>query len=45
MIVYRIELQFSGDQLSKQILWDHMRNMAKKMPRLHDHAKIAIKCT
>src|SRR6266542_1505876 len=43
MIVHGIEPQFPEDQLSKQTLWDHMKNMAEGMPRLHDQAKMAIR--
>ena len=43
IIVYEIKSQFPRDQLSKQILWDHMMNMIEGMSKLHDCAKITIK--
>ncbi len=43
MIVHGIEPQFPGDQLPRQTLWDHMKNMAEGMPRLRDRAKMAIR--
>ncbi len=43
MIVHGIEPQFPGDQLPKQTLWDHMKNMAEGMSRLRDRAKMTIR--
>ncbi len=43
MIVHGIEPQFPKDQLTKQTLWDHMKNMAEGMPRLRDRAKMTIR--
>src|SRR6266540_1719465 len=43
MIVYGLQPQFPADQFQSQNLWDHMMQIVKGLPRLHDHAKMAIK--
>ncbi len=43
MIVFRIQPQFSADQFQPQNLWNCMMQIVKRLPRLCDHVKIAIK--
>ena len=43
MIVYGIQLQFPADQFQPQNLWNRMMQIMEGLPRLHDHAKMAIK--